>query len=216
MGRLSLRALPGFLAVALLAQGGAAAPIDVTYSVSGFLAAGSGCIGCGFGVPVAGTLTVRLPGGDPSVGGAIDLEGIVTILGGQLATTGDPLRLYVGPDDEIVEITEIPVPGGASAHGTFFEPLTFLGAQGFRAVGDLSGDGTIQPGSIVLDEVYFNYPFGVTNAERTDEAVGFLQGTEVSRTLVPEPGVASLVGFGSLLGLAAVRAGVQSRKEADT
>ena len=110
--------------------------------------------GC-YGVPFTGVITLRMPGGDLTGGGALDLEGLVEIVGAVFTATGDP-----------VELTAVQ--------------------------GDWDHTG---PGSIAVWDSLVAYPWGSSFQNATDTATGSFSGTEVSRTLVPEPASASLVGL---------------------
>lgn len=175
------------LLISLLAQAAAAAPLRITYTTTGNMAAQSGCIGCS-SVPFAGSVILEFPnGGAPTVGGAIDFGGVITVVSGEMHTTGAPLQLYTSPG-VVGEITSLLWPAGATSFpfGTGF--VNFI-APGF------STEGTIVPGSFAMDVNFFL---------AADTATGGHFGTEFSRQVVPEPSTGLLLGIG-LVTLAARR-----------
>lgn len=200
MRTFALRAAFGVLMTWFLAPSAFAAPIDVTYNVSGSYAGTSGCC---YGVPFTGVITLRMPGGDLTVGGALDLEGLVEIVGAVFTATGDPVELAAGdPGDweNTVLVSTIEWPGGAVAYGGF-SPMLFQ-STGFSA------EVVVSPGSIAVWDSYVSYPWGSPLFQGTDTATGSFSGTEVSRTLVPEPASASLVGL-ALAGCALAACGAR-------
>lgn len=191
----AIRVLFAVLVSSVLAGAAAAVPIDVTYSVSGFVASSSGV---GPSVPFAGTVTLRHAGGDLAVGGALVYSDQfqISVVSGQMTATGDPLLIAIAPfciptescPGTTTEITTIVWPAGTVSF-PYGSPFVFLhnSAAGFSA------EGNVPPGSFALNVVQaYPYPGG----GGIDFADGGIFGTEVSRQLVPEPTAAWLIGVG--------------------
>jgi hypothetical protein len=203
----TLRVSVAGLVCSLLAGAAAADPIDVTYSMTGFVASTSGV---GPSVPFAGTVTLRHAGGDLAVGGALEYSDQfqISVVSGQMTATGDPLLISIAPfcipadacPGTTTSITTIVWPAGTVSfpYGTLF---VFLHnpAAGFSA------EGNVPPGSFALNVVQ-QYPW--PGGGGSDAADGGMFGTEVSRQLVPEPTVGWLIGGGvSICALRARRRG---------
>jgi len=189
----SLAFVLGVLSVSLLAQGASATPLDVTYTVHGDVASSSG-VG-GSGVPFAGTITLRIPGGDPTVGGSLDYAGTLSVVSGSITATGAPLQLMSGPSTSIF-VTTIVWPAAPSfPYGSSFVAFQVPGFEAF---------GNVVPGSFVLD-MTVRYPWTVGTG--SDFATGSIFGTEVSRQLVPEPTVALLLALGATIATLRTRHG---------
>lgn len=184
------------LAISMLAQGASAIPLDVTYSVSGYLVATSGNTSS---ATFAGAVTLRFPGGGaPAVGGSLDYSGQISVVSGQMTATGAPLEILVGVPETSIFVTTLVWPTAVSGPPFGDSFVALFAPGGFLA------EGHVIPGSFVLD---VTFRFSGAGGLGVNFANGTISGSEVSRQLVPEPSVAALVGFGLLAGVLTAKRG---------
>jgi len=187
-----------------LSSAASAAPIAVTYGFSGGTAswvpaaAGTG----GFGNLAAG-MTVVYTSGSSVVGGTLGSNGQMSILALSFVTPGTLLGGSVPGFGAGVGLAGVRTPGGAGSFvGATSIPVSFFGTS--LPPLSITGNAVINWASIAPGVISLNgngvqvFP---ALALPVDWTITGIVGSEISRTVVPEPGTGVLL-LGSLAGLA--------------